>query len=675
MNAPTQIAIQNLELCLLDSGLTLSVANFHVVQALSTPFEVTVVARAGADFSIEEAIGQRARFDVWAAPKSLLEDVEQEPIRWTGIVTAIEDVGGDEKGHRLFMVKIASKLWALSQNRNYRVFQQVTEIEIVTGILKEWNVPVELEIDPSRYKQRKYRVQYKESDLAFIQRNLEEVGVSYILKEVDGVETVVLCDEPQTEEARPALTYIDNAAEFAEGEWAREVRVTRNVKPGRYVIQDLDYRKPAERTLRVGAQTQSVSMLEQCLERFQYVPGAFLVESDAKETPVADDKGAARVDTRYAELVAKMRLEAKQAARHRITFETNALDIHPGAVVPITNHDRPELDVPVLVLATSFRGSDIGTWQLDCEGVPSNAPFRPLLKTPRPHAQGLESATVVGPKGQEIHTDEFGRVRVQFHWDRVGQYNDDSSCWIPVSQTWAGATFGSVHLPRVGQEVLIDFLGGDLDRPIVVGRVFTNLQRQPYALPDNKTITVVARTQTVGGTGYNEIMAEDAAGKQLLGFQAERDLKMLVKHDEHITVQNDSTKVVGHDMFETVGHDRVSSVQGVWKFDALPPPKTDKEKNKDGQTTSGNGGGGSGGNSGGGGGGGGGRSGMDWTHEALHMEVGTSKFDVKDGEITLTVGGSSIKITDALIAITTQTLTLDGSAKIDAHGGEILLNC
>jgi type VI secretion system secreted protein VgrG len=156
----------------------------------------------------------------------------------------------------------------------------------------------------------------------------------------------------------------------------------------------------------------------------------------------------------------------------------------------------------------------------------------------------VESATVVGQKGEEIHTDEFGRVRVHFHWDRESQMDEKSSCWIHVSQSWAGAGYGTTHLPRLGQEVLVDFLGGDPDRPVIVGRVYTNLQKVPYKLPDNKTQSGWRSNSTGGGGGYNEIMFEDANGKELVNIQAERDLTELVKHDATITVKNNRTTTV-----------------------------------------------------------------------------------------------------------------------------------
>jgi len=634
----------NLEFRLLESEATFSVAEFQVAQGLSKPFEVVLLIRAGVDFDLEATIGQLARFDAWAGGRSAVPALP--PQSFTGYVVAVEDVGGDAAGHRLFRVVIACRLWALSQNRTYRVFQQASEIEIVCQILDEWKIAYKLAIDPSRYKPLKYRVQYGESDLAFVQRNLESVGISYSLLEVEGEQVVLFSDEPQRAEARQPLTFIDAAPSHGKLSWVRNLTVTRLAKPGRYVMQDLDYRRPNQ-AQRISAKAESVSVLEQSLERFHFVPGNSLRVLDAasSDTPTADDKSVARTDERFGHFVTQLRLEAKQSGRWRIAFESNVLDLHPGVVVPIVNHDRPELVGPVLVLRSILRGSDIGEWRMDCEAVLAADPYRPPLHTSIPRTGGLESATVVGPIGTEIHTDEFGRVRVQFHWDRVGTLDDGSSCWLPVSQTVAGPGYGSVHLPRVGHEVLVDFLGGDVDKPIVVGRVYTQLQPVPYKLPDNKTVTVICRTQTVGGEGYNEIMAEDAAGKQVLGFQAERDLRMLVKRDELVHVR--------HDMTEIVDNDRTSSVGGNWKFDALPPPGPSPN-----------------------GGGKAPRSGLDWNHNKLDVEIGSSKVEATHDSVTLSVGdGSSIVITAAKISITSPTVEINGKTLVDVHGGTIQLNC
>jgi len=174
-------------------------------------------------------------------------------------------------------------------------------------------------------------------------------------------------------------------------------------------------------------------------------------------------------------------------------------------------------------------------------------PYRPPLVTPKPCVAGTITATVVGPHGEEIHTDEFGRVRVHFPWDRESKMDENSSCWVEVAQGWAGAGFGMVHLPRVGQEVLVEFLSGDPDRPVIVGRVFTALQKTPYPLPANKTKSGIRTSSSPGGNGYNELMFEDKAGEERIEMHAQRDMKTTAERDVTLDVGRDRKVIVERD--------------------------------------------------------------------------------------------------------------------------------
>jgi len=208
-------------------------------------------------------------------------------------------------------------------------------------------------------------------------------------------------------------------------------------------------------------------------------------------------------------------------------------------------------------------GSAIGTdWSHTCEARSAEVAYRPSLATPKPRVIGVESATVVGPQGDEIHTDEFGRVRVHFHWARESKMADNSSCWIHVSQPWGGAGYGGTNLPRIGQEVLVDFLGGDPDRPVITGRVYTNLQKVPYKLPASKTQSGWKSNSTNQTGGYNELMFEDSAGNELLHMRAEKDMTTRVNHDQASSVGRHRTDaIVGNDR-EAIGGNQVHSVDG-----------------------------------------------------------------------------------------------------------------
>jgi type VI secretion system secreted protein VgrG len=327
-------------------------------------------------------------------------------------------------------------------------------------------------------------------------------------------------------------------------------------------MRDHDYRRPPSYKLMSSA--AGGKGIEEKLERYHYTPGAFLFGADQGDaTPSADDKGKARTDEKEAATLAQKRLDAKRGSARVCTFETNAHDLAPGVVMSMVGHQNAALgeSKTLLIVGSSLSGMDQGEWSHHCEARGTEIPYRPEVVTPKPKVNGVESATVVGPAGEEIHTDEFGRVRVHFHWDRESQMDDNSSCWIHVSQPWGGASYGGTSLPRIGQEVLVDFLGGDPDRPIIVGRVYTNLQKTPYKLPDNKTQSGWKSNSTGGGGGYNELMFEDAVGKELLNMQAEKDLKKLVKNNESVTIGNNRTKVVGANDSLIVGANRTHRVQ------------------------------------------------------------------------------------------------------------------
>ena len=538
------------------SGDALDVREFSIEERMSALFSVVLVVlteNVAVDF--DEIVGQPARFTI---KNGLAERT------FAGIVSRMEQTGVEEGGLSTYALTIVPRVWLLTQRRNHRIFQHVTEPDIALALLSEWSIPTDVRIDKAAHKKRKYRVQYGESDHAFAGRMLEDAGISYFFADDDGETRLVLSDAPgSAPPARPPLAFIERwSPGIQTGPQATAVRLGQRVRPGRYTMRDRDYRLPASYPLMASAESGGGN-IESRLERFHYTPGAFLFAADRGDsTPVADDKQRTRSDEPEAAILAKKRLDAKRASAKHCTFQTNALDLAPGMTVAMSGHPHPMLagGSPLLVVASRLSGTSTGEWTHTCEARSTDVPYRPAVTTPKPRVGGVETATVVGPPGEEIHTDEFGRVRVHFHWDRNNPADDKASCWIPVSQGWAGMGYGMIHIPRVGQEVLVDFLGGDPDRPMVVGRVYTNQQRVPYALPGNKTRSAWKSNSTGGTGGYNEIMFEDAGGRELIHIQAEKDLTKLVKHDETVTIDNDRTKTVHHDDTLTVDNDRTKTV-------------------------------------------------------------------------------------------------------------------
>ncbi|AKT40623.1 type VI secretion system Vgr family protein [Chondromyces crocatus] len=537
----------------IESGDALDVRTFHVSEELSRLFSVTLVAHCtNPDIDFDAAVGMPASFTMVAGSNVPAKRT------WGGVCTSLQQVAVEVDGVSTYQIEIAPLLWFLTQRRRNRIFQRLSELEIVEKILGEWSIPFEKRI-LSEHKKRKYRVQYGESDFAFISRMLEDAGITFYFDPTTTDSKLVLCDAPQANKQRAPIHFHD-APMDGDHEFVTAVRIGRKVRPGKYTLRDQDYRLPP--AYKVMQSAKAGTPPEEGLERYHYVPGSFLIESDKGDgTPVADDKGKYRADDRAGEEFAQKRLEAKRVTAKTIDFDTNCIDLAPGVVLSFLDHPKSEVATgkKLLVATVRFSGSHSGKWSQSCLAVLGDLPFRPALTTPKPRVQGVETATVVGPPGEQIHVDEFGRVRVQFHWDLEGGMNDNSSCWIPVSQSWAGGGFGHVNLPRVGHEVIIDFLSGDPDRPVVVGRVYTNSQKVPYTLPGLKTQSGW-KSQTVGGTGYNEIMFEDAPGRELVRMQAELDLTKLVKRDESVTLGRDRSKNVGRDDALTVGNDRTHTI-------------------------------------------------------------------------------------------------------------------
>jgi type VI secretion system secreted protein VgrG len=556
MNATTQDLVRGL---LQPTRLRVEVASHDALDVRTYEIEERMMALSRVQLEVrsknhnlpfEEIIGQPATFSVEVS-KTLSR-------AFRGICSDAEQLDVAPDGLATYRLTLVPTLWLLTQRRNYRIFQHLSDPDIALRLLSEWGIEHEVRFDRGSYKKRKYRVQYGESDFAFVCRMLEDAGVSFYF---DASTTMVLSDAPDANAPHDDVPFNDQVDGAVLTSHVSDVKIGQRVRPGSYTLADHDYRRSP--TFKLAATDRGAgSGVEALLERYHYVPGSFLFGSDQGEaTPSADDRGKTRTDPGEGKKMAERRLQAKRASARYASFETTVFDLWVGDVLPVTGHPHELLAAPLLLLETSFSGTSESECKLSCRAVSAAAPYRPPLATPRPKVNGVESATVVGPAGEEIHTDEFGRVRVHFHWDRESKMNETSSCWIHVSQPWGGAGFGGTNLPRIGQEVIVDFLGGDPDRPVIVGRVYTNLQRTPYSLPGNKTRSGWRSNSSPGGGGYNELMFEDQSGSELLSMQAQKDMTTLVKNDQALTVKHDRSKLVENDETTVVKHDRTETVE------------------------------------------------------------------------------------------------------------------
>jgi type VI secretion system secreted protein VgrG len=540
---------QILELTFANKEDSLSVRSFVVREHLSEPFAIDVVARSPVTaLDLESFVGHGATFRILGDAR------DGTRIRtWTGLCSHMEEVQAEETGLSTYRLRVVPLLWRTRLRTNCRVFERQKIPDIVQKVLSEWQIVPVLRLKED-YVKHEYRVQYDETDFAFVSRLLEEAGISYYFEFSESKTELVLSDDVGNGPARDGgpLPYKEGHTHEGRKDFATKAKVATHVRPGLFSLRDHDFRLKPDYPL-VQEHKHGIG-LEVMLERYRYEPGSFWVESTGPSLPHADYKGLYKSKEDHGKLVARLSLESERTGRRGVEFETNAVDLSPGKTLFLEEHPRPDLGEKLVVLATTMRGTQAGEFEFEIAALFAADPVRPPRVTPRPRVRGVQSAIVVGPPGEEIHTDEFGRVRVHFHWDREHPYDsDDSSCWLRVSQGWAGRGFGLITIPRVGQEVLVDFFDGDPDRPVVTGRVFNSTARVPYALPENKTKSGFRSDSTPGSGGYNELSFEDKRGAEELHIQAERDYSEVIKRNQSSTVLASRSASIGSSNSITVG--------------------------------------------------------------------------------------------------------------------------
>ncbi|MDF1553078.1 MAG: type VI secretion system Vgr family protein [Deferrisomatales bacterium] len=444
-------------------------------------------------------------------------------------------------------------LWFLTRTADCRIFQGKTVPEIIKEVFREQGFSDFEELLSGSYRTWEYCVQYRETDFNFVSRLMEQEGIYYYFTHQDGKHTLVLSDSYSSHDLLPGLEQIpyyppgDRA--IREGhisEWA----ITRDVQPGAYALNDFDFEKPR-------ASLKTLSSVSRGHDRSDYevydYPGEFLAPGDG-------------------ETYARVRLEELQAQYERAEAKGDALGLAVGGLFALSGYPREDQDREYLILtavhdleeqAARSGGDSSGlTYECRFSVVDSQQPYRSPRTTPKPVVQGPQTAVVVGKAGEEIWTDKYGRVKVQFHWDRQGKMDENSSCWVRVAQVWAGKGWGGVHVPRIGQEVIIEFLEGDPDRPIVTGRVYNADCMPPYELPGNATQSGIQSRSTKGGgaENCNELRFEDKKGEEHLLIHAEKDQQIEVENDESHSVGHDRTKSVGNDETVSVGANRTEDV-------------------------------------------------------------------------------------------------------------------
>ena len=443
-------------------------------------------------------------------------------------------------------------LWFLTRTADCRIFQDMTVPDIVKKVFEDHGVAnFEFKLFRS-YRTWVYCVQYRESDYNFIARLLEHEGIYWYFEHGEGQHKLVLVDSQSAHDAAPGCTSLpyveEGAGSAADTECVSGWSFWREVKAGKLMLASYDFERPST-DLKVKAdKARTHSLADYEVFDFQ---GDYMQSSDGRQW--AED-----------------RMDELQTPFQRLQGSSNAHGIEVGRLLSLTHHPRPDQNDQYLITGLTLQaqvdgyeaGNPGGGCSCEFSAIPAAQQFRPPRRTPKPFVQGPQTAVVVGPAGEEIHTDKYGRVKVQFHWDRYGQKDEKSSCWVRVSHPWAGKNFGIVDIPRIGQEVVVDFLEGDPDQPLITGRVYNAEQMPPWDLPANATQSgILTRSSKGGGYGNaNAIRFEDKAGSEQLWIHAEKNQDIEVENDETHWVGHDRKKTIDNDETVHVKHDRTETV-------------------------------------------------------------------------------------------------------------------
>ncbi len=515
------------------------------------------------EFQGREAISQPYRFDlelVSERPDLDLESLLHRPAflafapGGSGIHGLVHQAAQGESGQRLtrYRLMLVPQLAYLAHCTNQRIFQHLSVPQIVAQVLEEHGIQADayrFQLGPVIYPEREYCVQYDETDLHFIQRLCEEEGIHYHFQHSASGHVLVFGDDQTIFPKLTATAYQQDSGLVADQPVIKRFGLRLETRTGRVTRRDYDFEKP-----RLTMEAAFHSDFQPDLEDYDY-PGRFTERARGKH------------------------LSQRALERHRHDYELAEGDsdqprLASGHFLPLGEHPRSDWNQLWLLTEVLHEGKQPQVLEESIlelpspsgrgaggEGAPGNAhfhqgyrnrfsatpwdiPFRPALHHPKPKVLGSQTAVVTGPAGEEIHCDEYGRVKVQFHWDREGQADDKTSCWLRVSSSWAGDRYGGIAIPRVGMEVLVTFLEGDPDQPLVTGCLYHKEHQVPYDLPANKTRTLFKTLSSPGGGGYNELRIEDRQGAEQIYVHAQRDWDENIEHDQKIRV--------GHERHDTV---------------------------------------------------------------------------------------------------------------------------
>lgn len=542
-----------------------------------------------------------------------------------------------------YTLTVESDLWPMKRDRNMRIFQGQTVPEIVKTLFSEYQVKVDDQLTSS-YRVWDYCVQYQESSLDFVSRLLELEGIAYHFRHAADSHQLVLTDTGSKSEAFPgyeSIPYHSTTSGGVTGEegisqWAMEDSVT----PGKLSLEDYDFRQPNAWLFQ--ARQNPASPMPGDIDVYEW-PGRFSEHS-------------------HGEKYARIRQERWQVDHQQIVGSATATGIVPGAVFQLSNApfagDNGEYRVTAAEYdfrENQYASGDAGDTmhRIEFSVIPSSTPYRPEVKTPWPRTYGPQTANVVGPQGESIWTDRYGRVKVKFHWDRQAKGDDTSSCWVRVSSAWAGQGFGGVQIPRIGDEVVVDFINGDPDRPIITGRVYNESSMPPWELPAAATVMgFMTRSKDGNKDNASYLFFEDKPGSEAVDLHAEKDMSVTVENDQTVAIDGHRNTTIKKTQTDTVTEDATFNYQAKRTTTVT---KAETKTFSDSETTT------------------------IQNGRKLEITSGGDKVIIKDGRTTDVTGNESHHVTGNVTqnfdsALTTtiktgQTETIDGGVTINVNSG------
>ena len=534
-----------------EEGTETHVLQFDVVEGISELFQIELLLAYGdVELDLRGLMGKDA---------VLTLSHDEGDRHFHGVVAEAEELEETPNFTR-YKVRIVPRLWLLAHQRDSRIFQEKTTPEILTEVFEAAGITGDRLDDRtnSDFEPRNYCVQYRESSLNFARRLMEEDGISFWFEHSEDDHVLVIADDSAdfVSVDDPSSVAFEPPGMGTVGEqhvW--RFRALERVRPGKASLIDYSFKQPTQEM-----ESAHEGDVDTDLEIYDY-PGGY-------------------VDSSLGTTLAQVRHEELQVRRTTARGRSTVTRLMAGRLFELQDHPNGNLNVEYLLLRVRHKGTrtDPGAGGEDNESeysnefevMPAEVVYRPPRLTPIPKIAGLQNAIVTGPSGDEIHVDEFGRVKVQFYWDRQGENDEQSSCWIRVSQAWAGTGFGQVYIPRIGQEVIVQFIEGDPDRPLITGRVYNGDNALPYSLPDHKTRSTIKSNSSKGGGGFNEFRYEDKAGQEEIYLHAQKDFNETVLNchttdvgaDQTNTVHNNQTERVDVDQDMSVGGNRTVHIEG-----------------------------------------------------------------------------------------------------------------